>query len=261
MPAGEPYPWPAAPAYRYLDGAGPADFAWEWLRRDPAYRQLAHDTAPKAPDAFTTVALAAPECTARWGCLTRPDPLLTWRDAPILWRFGLDPSVLEVRALPLDGGDRPTFDLSRCGATALLVCGLDREHVLLRADTGTVRLDVLSGSLADGPVALVHDFTAAEAIELTLAALRRFLCLCRNGTLPPLPVPSVQRWQRQATALRVHDAQSEGASIRDIGLMLYGAERVRLEWSGEALKSQCRRLIDLAREMVSGGYRKLLLGP
>jgi hypothetical protein len=58
--------------------------------------------------------------------------------------------------------------------------------------------------------------------------------------------------------LRVHDALVAGASIRDVGVMLFGLERVRDEWAGEALKSQCRRLIATARDMAAGGYRELL---
>jgi len=58
--------------------------------------------------------------------------------------------------------------------------------------------------------------------------------------------------------LRVHDALVTGASIRDVGVMLFSLERVREEWAGEALKSQCRRLIAMARDMAAGGYRELL---
>jgi len=60
--------------------------------------------------------------------------------------------------------------------------------------------------------------------------------------------------------LRVHDALTAGASIRDIGIMLYGLARIEAEWRdpGESLKSQCRRFIASARAMASGEYKDLL---
>jgi hypothetical protein len=69
-----------------------------------------------------------------------------------------------------------------------------------------------------------------------------------------------QRRRRLIQAIRVHDALVQGASIRDVGVMLFGIDRIRAEWpgSGEALKSQSRRMIALSRFMASGGYRTLL---
>src|SRR3546814_17468111 len=80
----------------------------------------------------------------------------------------------------------------------------------------------------------------------------------RTGRIPALSTRACQRLRRQVLALRVHDALAAGASIRDVGIMLFGFERVRDEWADEALKWHCRRLIALAREMVAGGYRTLL---
>lgn len=85
--------------------------------------------------------------------------------------------------------------------------------------------------------------------------------LRRKSGMSVLPVPrsrAHQTWRRHIAALRVHDALALGASIRDIGLLLFGLERIRQEWAGEALKSQCRRLIAQARAMAAGGYRSLL---
>lgn len=48
MPAAAHSAWPAAGSYRHLDGAGPADLAWEWLRRDPEYQRLEHDRPASA---------------------------------------------------------------------------------------------------------------------------------------------------------------------------------------------------------------------
>lgn len=256
MPAAAQSAWPAASSYRYLEKAGPADLAWEWVRRDPEYRRLQHNSPLRARGGVRIFRAAPADCTARWDCLALPNPALDFAEAPILWSSTADPSVLRVLAIgPREAGIR--FDLRDCRLPTALVRGADCEHVLVGRGGAAVRLDVVCGSLLDGPVALVHDL--ASAGEPAIAALRRFLHFSRTGELPAYRPPLSQRVRRQAIALRVADARALGASIRDIGIMLYGADRVSDEWSDEALKSQCRRLIALARAMTRGGYRGLLI--
>jgi hypothetical protein len=257
MSAASPDAWPAVVSYRYLDAAGPTDLAWEWLRRDPDYRRMAPASDCASGD-VTILDRAPVHCTLRWGCLNMPDAGQPCPEAPLLWTSEVDPSVLNVLALPFYDRASANFDLARCGAMATVVDGGDCQHVLLRHGAGVVRFDVLSGSLLDGPVSLVLSLAGMEESEPALVALRRFLHLRRTGRLPAQSPPARQRLRRQVQALRVHDALAQGASIRDVGIMLFGGERVRHEWTDEALKSQCRRLITLAREMAAGGYRALL---
>lgn len=187
-----------------------------------------------------------------------PDASLEWADAPVLWSAEVDAAVLQVVALPVMDQQTEPFDLIGSAVRATVVRGENREHVLLGSGSGAIRLDVAGGSLLDGPVSLMHNLAGVVDLEpAALSALRRFLEFRRMGHLVVVP-PASQRLQRQVLALRVHDALVAGASIRDVGVMLFGLERVRDEWAGEALKSQCRRLIALARDMATGGYRKLL---
>lgn len=257
MSAAQPDAWPAAASYRYLDDAGPADLAWEWLRRDPDYRKLADRSALPGHD--TAILDPAPaQCTALWGCLNMPDAERRCTDAPLLWSAEVDRSVLRVLALSAAGRLGTPFDLAACGTKVFVVDGGECQHLLLRGRAGSIRLDVLSGSLLDGPVSLVLCLAGMEADGPAMVTLRRFLHLRRTGRIPAVSTRACQRLRRQVLALRVHDALAAGASIRDVGIMLFGFERVREEWADEALKSHCRRLITLAREMVAGGYRTLL---
>src|SRR3546814_9123075 len=76
-----------------LDDAGPADLAWEWLRRDPDYRKLADRSALPGHD--TAILDPAPaQCTALWGCLNMPDAERRCTDASLLWSAEVDRSVL-----------------------------------------------------------------------------------------------------------------------------------------------------------------------
>ncbi|WP_449470581.1 DNA -binding domain-containing protein [Sphingobium chungangianum] len=256
MPAALPDAWPAAASYRYLDHAGPAGLAWEWLRRDPAYQAVAGTSAVAHGD-VTLLEPAPADCTGRWGCLAMPDAGLGWMEAPVLWSAAVDASVLQVVALAVMDLQTEPFDHIGSAVRATVVRGDQREHVLLGSGAGAIRLDVAGGSLLEGPVSLMHDLSGVVDLEPTLAALRRFLNFRRTGHLTVVP-PASQRLRRQVLALRVHDALVAGASIRDVGVMLFGLDRIREEWAGEALKSQCRRLIAMARDMATGGYRELL---
>lgn len=254
MLAAQPEDGTDAAAYHCLNAARPADLAWEWLRRDPHYRPSAHASVTTA-GAVTVLDPAPTDCIARWGCLNMPDARTTWTDAPLLWSRDVDPSVLDVLALPVTDRLGPPFDLATCGAMATVINAVDRQHVLLRDHAGSVRLDLHSGSLLDGPVSLVFSLAGMESSE---PALRQFLHLQRTGRFPARSSQACQHLRRQVRALRVHDALVGGASIREIGILLFGVDRVRDEWADEALKSQCRRLISLARDMAAGGYLTLL---
>src|SRR3546814_18985326 len=100
MSAAQPDAWPAAASYRYLDDAGPADLAWEWLRRDPDYRKLddrsdlpGHDTAILHP--------AQAQCTVLRGCLNMTDGERRCTDAVLLWSAEDDATGLRVVVLCL----------------------------------------------------------------------------------------------------------------------------------------------------------------
>lgn len=254
--------WPPGEAYRYLETAGRADLAWEWLRRDFDFRRLAPSVTREVAGGIAIAETASPESEARWGCIHIPDPGLRFTDTPVLWSADVDPSVLRVIASPASVVDGPAFDLRRWGAAATLVTGAQgRESLLLRnAGCGGLRLDVISGSLLQGPVALLFEFGRRSEIELAIAALRRYYHLCCTGEFPAVSFHRNQRFQRQIQALCVHDALAQGASIRDVGTMLFGGDRVRVEWpgQGDALKSHCRRMIALVRFMAAGGYKTLL---
>lgn len=260
MPSNPPRDWPNEASYRYLEGATGAEIAWEWLRRDPDYRRLIPTSIDRVAGGLRIAQAAGPTIRARWDCLNVPTPDATWAESPVLWSSSIDPAVLAVMAVPADGVDDGAFDLRQWRAMATLLSSSCEEHLLLQGAGSSVRLDVMSGTLSDGPVRLLHDIARAQRLEPTLAALRRFHSLCLTGEFPPVTGPSMQQCRRMILALRTHDALACGASIRDIGILVHGRERVRAEWPGpgDALKSQARRLIGLAREMASGGYRRLL---
>ncbi|BBD01466.1 DUF2285 domain-containing protein [Sphingobium sp. YG1] len=253
--------WPAASDYDYLASVGAPGLAWEWLRRDPAYRLMSEGKRSRTSDGLTIIEAASPAAAAKWGCLHMEDPHLQASDAMILWSAQVDPSVVRVNAVLPQPSDVVSFDLRRWASLACLVKQVGgAENLLLCDGLNSIRLDIMSGSLLDGSVAFRFDIHSADPVDSMIDTLRRFLHFQRTGAIPARSLPGVRRHQRAALALRVHDALSQGASIRDVGNMLFGFDRVDAEWeaSGESLKSASRRLIALARSMASGEYLTLL---
>jgi hypothetical protein len=146
MPSNPPRGWPHEAAYRYLEGATGAEIAWEWLRRDPAYRRLASTGIGRAETCIGSMRAASPVEQARWGCLNIPSPDRTWAESPVLWSSSLDSSVLDVIAVPARGENEHAFDLRRWSRISTLLSSRDREHLLLQGPRQSIRIDVLSGT-------------------------------------------------------------------------------------------------------------------
>jgi hypothetical protein len=246
--------------YAYLDRAGTADLAWEWLRRDAGYRQLIPSSSRSGPFGCQLFPLATAQVQRCWGCLNVAAADRGADANQLLWSAAVDPSVLVVAALPASTPAGAAFDLADWGDRLTIVQGSLAEHILVRPGCGQLRFDVCAGTILQGPVRLFVDVTINDAAAISTARLARF----RNAlSRDPADLSAPRRSRahvRQIAALRTFDALTDGASIRDVAIVLFGEARVRAEWldPSEALKSTCRRLIVLARRMSEGGYMSLL---
>lgn len=252
---------PDEKGYRYLEGASRRQLAWEWLRRDQDYRRLAPSARHKTAEGMMIVEPAPVACRECWGCVFVEDARLSFPEISMLWDPCLDPSVLRVEAHPAEDGASDLFNLENWASNSVLVAGgQGDEHLLLRYGHHHVHLHVIAGTLLEGQVALRFDIGWSDRVDHALGTLRRFLLLHRFGELRSGGGRSDRIAPRAIVALRVYDALGHGASIRDIGIMLFGRDRVDAEWRdpGESLKSQCRRLISRAQRIADGGYKDLL---
>src|SRR3546814_17263369 len=110
----------------------------------------------------------------------------------------------------------------------------------------------MGGTVLCGPASLRLDVSGIGHVDRATAALRAFLHLCRGGALP---LKGTRLPPRAIDALRVHDALAQGASIRDIGVLLFGPDRVQAEWRwpGDALQSQRAEELGVGKEWVRTG--------
>jgi len=255
--------YPAAPDWRNADSyapllsAGRASFAWEWLRRDAAYRAAAHGVT--RPEDQT---LRQQDAAAAFGLHALEDPLVpSWHARPI-WRSDRDPFVLQAVAAACKGsasGD--AFDLRTFAGFSTLVYGRSsRQHVVLAEGHRTIRLDVRGASLLGGPVMLRYRLSGLRWAQAPLLALRRLLALCRTGQFSTELHRADARAARMILVLRTADAIASGADQREIASVLLSSEAGAARWRVNAptLRSQVQRLVRSARLMSAGGWAALL---
>lgn len=245
--------WSDAAAYAPLLAADRPLLAWEWLRRDKAYRKAAriYWEGGKAGRPG-----ARPE---QWGLHAFEQPDLAVPNARPVWRADVHPYVLPVRAFPGLEGD--FFDLESLAPLCRMVAGAaDLQHLLICDGLRSIRIDVVEGKIRHDRVGFQYLVAGFEAAEKPLLTLRRLLALRRTGHFSALLHPSETRASRFVLMLRAADALASGAAQREIaaGLLDRDARRARWRVDAPSLRSRVQRLVGRAREMAAGGYWSLL---
>jgi hypothetical protein len=243
---GEPWPdWRDPAQYRGLADADPSLIAWEWLRRDPAYR---------------IAAAGQLECSKHFGLVRFERPDLGVPIARPLWRSGLLPYVLHVSALA-EGDER--FDLDEMRDVVSLVADEAGDRLLLSNGYRALRLDAPPGTFGTRKVHLRYHLDGLERAGRPLLTLRRFLALCRTGTFSSSLHPRGAIARRSISLLRAWDAILAGADQRDIAKVLISSSAAEARWRSRepSSRSRAQRLVRSARKMAGGGYRSLLQHP
>ena len=249
--------WRDAQGYAALLRAEPVAIAWEWLRRDPAYRAAAAGTRHRDM-AADFAAVPRDPAAGPWGLHAFEDPALPAPVARPVWHRAAYARVLTADAQA--GGAAPDrFDLARFAAIATVLRGpAGFEHLLLSDGASSLRLDIVSGSLLAGPVCLSYRLAGLAAVRGPLDALGALIRLCHSGCLAR---PQARdRNRRLVLLLRAWDALQSGASQREVAAALLSGEAAARRWRSEApsLRSRAQRLARGARAMARGGYRVLL---
>lgn len=240
--------WRDAAAYAPLLGADRSLLAWEWLRRDPAYRSAAR-----------TQGGAGGPAPGSWGLHRFEHPSLGACDARPLWRSGWLGGVLVARACsPAAPGDE--VDLAKLGRIAIMFEGRGGEHWLFSDGLRAIRLDLVEGTGAKGRVELHYLLHGLESLRAPLLSLRRLASLIESGQFSRSLHPPERQARRWVLALRVHDALAAGAAQREIAACLLSASAAQPRWRVDAasVRSQIQRLARSARSFASGGFRGFL---
>jgi hypothetical protein len=200
--------WRDDAAYAPLRRADRYFFAWEWLRRDPAYVEAAARGVPD-PAQFGLAQFVAP---------ATPVPA-----ARPIWLRSLLPAVFRCR---LRGGDTAqVFAALPWPRAEVWTPGC--VHCLLSDGLGAVRVDVLEGRFPSQGSELLFEVEGPAGLGDQLPQLERLRRLLRHE-LPPRGVSA--RATRWIAALRVHDALAVGARYREIAAVLFGEQVVGPRW-------------------------------
>lgn len=213
-------------------------------------------------DAAVAMREAAGRCPPSiGGYFFAEDPTHAAPDATIIWSAAFDPGTLRVKAEPASARDPDAVvPASLRGWLRSARDQAGEEHVALSDGWHRIRLDITEGTLGDGPVILRYDLAGLASLKPKLLSLRRLIALAEQRRFSPLLYPSDARVRRGVQALRVSDALQAGASYREIGTALLGADAVNRGWEepSDSARSRVRRLVREARRLAAGGFWEIM---
>jgi len=257
MAVSAPPDWRQHGDYAWLAEASRSTFAWEWLRRSPAYRRRWREAG----------------AALMFGLVRAEPPDRDAREAVPLWSHVCDPSVLMATAIAPDrwAGWRGKTGATgeRAGGTGAFVRGPAIDftdapvalhcihiggvrHLLVGEALRSLRIDVLGDAPLDRSVIMHWHLIGVDGIAPRLSALRRLAGLLAGDVPSRLcpPSPAAGRW---ILALRCADALDSGASQQQIARALFGplvpASRWRIEAPSIRLRAQ--RLVAFTRARLA----------
>jgi hypothetical protein len=168
-----------------------------------------------------------------------------------MWSDGIDSGVLRARAFAPARLAARAFDIRQFPAR--LLTGHGAQYVLLARAGPPVRIDVVEGSLLEGPVCLIFEVRHDARLLAQLSALRSFHGITTGGAAT---AKFHARYAENMRALFAVDLREAGRSLREAADALLGPG----DWPGEGewRKSRIRRLIGVGEALIHAGPRAIL---
>jgi hypothetical protein len=239
--------WRDPGAYALLHEADPSMLAWEWLRRDPRYRTVAHgrcgEAAADNPDAH------------RFGLHRLENPALSLPVARPMWRKHGHRLVIEASGEPGEPND-DSIRLTSLGNDVSLAIGPECHHWLISNGLHAIRIDVRTAEPPSALLLLHYRLSGIGSLPPRIAALERFLTYVKHRRFETIRASN----RRQVLVLRTADALFAGASQREIAACLVDPDASQASWRSEqpSVRSRAQRLVRSARAMAGGGFWRLL---
>jgi hypothetical protein len=253
--------------YDYLARLSIDRWAWEYLRRNPAYRA----DAVGSPEPSLTAhpcgmrvlrPTAWPTLAERWGLVLMADPGQDGVVADAVWNRRAFPDQVEVTCVPLAEGER--CELAERLAAACEITGVTdlggAEYLLLRRNGRVIQL-ACSGSSLFGlyPVRFKLTVPRLKGYARHIRLQRSLVEIDRQPDEGETP-----RWTKTTQVLRdglvALDGLSAGMGRREIAQTLYGLRRVREEWNSGSMQHAVAYLVRKAEALRAGAYLSQLLG-
>jgi len=188
------------------------------------------------------------------------DPRLSADQATVFWRANVLPTVVPLAPSPTSFTGARAIDFAELGEVKERA-GPDGRHVIIRTDSGELRVWVLDDQLEQPLVlALPLDDDLPIRVPAALRLWARIVRLRGNPGTSPLALTR-QRHDRLMLMLRALDGHLPDASYREIAQVLFGARRLEHEpWKTSSLRDMTIRLVKGGYALMQAGYRELLRG-
>lgn len=245
-----------------------SDWAWEFLRRNPAYRSDWRASIPRRlpivtlRDGTRLLRLRRRYPRAeRWGLFAFTDPARAAPAAPVFWLPEIHGRLIRAR------GSREKS--SAVGAAAPLATFAGRRFAAIGIDSVPVvtvkghglhvALELHDLPVLTRPCSLVFELDRLDDLSRHTECLK----VLQRFTKPSAAEASGSIFgndERLRHALIALDESLAGKTYRQIAISLFGEQRVAEEWRGvsQFLKDRTRRLVAKGHELMNGGYRDLL---
>jgi hypothetical protein len=247
--------WRVAQDYAWLETVPREAYAWEWLRRQPDYREAAMAALESSTSGAPAMHLAL-----RWNLHAFEDPRLSAIEARPMWTRKAYPSVLCAFAKEAIAPDADTFTLAQFEEFATIIEHAAGQHLLLSDGRRSVRLDIRGARLGEAPVCLRYRLCGVRSLGAPIETLRRFKFFVEQHRFSARLHPPEPRARRMILVLRAFDALSAGATQRDLAAMLDEEVLRQPGWRSDfpSLRARAQRLAGTARAFA-GGFWELLL--
>ena len=226
-------------------------WAWEFLRRLPAYR-----------DGFAQYG-AVDEESQRWGLLRYEEPLLDARSASVFWRLEDCSSVLPLSVLKdVDRQQLVPFNLDHisCRIEFHHSDSGDRSDVLFVEEGRFLQVSISGSRDLKNALLFMPALDVPENVTARAASFRRLNDLMQHGHMRQTLYPQEPRAPRLVSVLKALDGSLAGLPHREIAMLIFSKERVEADWGGAQhhLRDQVRRAIGYGQSLMGGGYRQFL---
>ena len=260
----------------YLRTLPKTRWAWEFLRRNPAYES---DYARHMEGALSRISrhdglellkLKRPEPEAeKWGLLFFASPNQTALTGPVFWCESVSPQVITVEAQPFNGSESKgmldrLFDLALFGSKRIhLTDASGNEHVLIQRGHRVVQMRCRGHTLLDGDVKLRFLLDGFGHIDAKFATIKRLAKLYDQHTGNPAVESN---WSASTASLRdaliALDVYQAGHGYRETAIAIYGEEAANERFADpdKSMKNRMVRARKKGIELMEGGYINLMKG-
>lgn len=262
-------------SYRRLPNAA---WAWEFLRRNPAYRAdylAMSDAFPKREvlrSGSVLYTMTTSQASAEnWGLLSFANPDMTAIDADVFWSPDLLAGALRVKLTRPDKNvlaqsePHDTMILSALQTRRVMLHTIDgARHILLNGRRFWIHLYSLKRAPLDDYAVIDVRFDGAKHMGRRIDTATQLLSLHRSAGGKLSLIGRRKNAAPLINALTAYDVwngfEREEGSLRDIAVALFGHDRVDNDWTGQSryLKDYARRARNKGKDLVHGGYKSLL---